>query len=248
MQKLANAFIFFDLFAKIHSNNKKDNYMKKFWAELKAFIAKGNVVDLAIAVIIGAAFNKIVSSLVNDVIMPLISCAVGGADVSDWKWVIRPAEYGESGEVLVAETALKYGNFIQTIIDFLIIACTLFIIFKIFTYAKNKLEKFGNQVINETKKIAKEHKKLWKNYKKKVSTENPINNLQESDHERKDKDTIEDINSQENNKDENSKTSSATKVEQVETTPQKSKDELMIELLTEIRDSLNSANTNTKSK
>ena len=116
--------------------------MKKFWAEFKAFIAKGNVVDLAIAVIIGAAFNKIVSSLVNDIIMPLISCAVGGTDVSDWKWVIKPAEYGANGEVLVAESALKYGSFIQTIIDFLIIAFTLFVIFKIFTYSKNKLEKF----------------------------------------------------------------------------------------------------------
>ena len=119
--------------------------MKKFWAEFKKFISKGNIIDLAIAVILGSAFNKIVSSLVNDIIMPLISCAVGGADVSDWKWVIKPAEYDANGNVIVAESAFKYGSFIQTIIDFLIIAFTLFLIFKIFNYSKNKLPFKKNQ-------------------------------------------------------------------------------------------------------
>ena len=105
--------------------------MKNFWADFKKFISKGNIVDLALAVVIGSSFNKIVTSLVNDVIMPLISLAVGGTDVSDWKWVITPAEYDTTGAVVVAETALKYGSFIQTIIDFLIIALSLFIAFRI---------------------------------------------------------------------------------------------------------------------
>lgn len=213
--------------------------MKKFWAEFKAFIAKGNVVDLAIAVIIGAAFNKIVSSLVNDIIMPLISCAVGGADVSDWKWIIRPAQYGESGEVLVAETALKYGSFIQTIIDFLIIAFTLFVMFKIFTYSKNKLEKFGNQVVNETKKLAKEQKKLWKKNKK-DKDENMTETVQEGSQENKAENESQ-TNAQKDNAESNadSKTSEQPTTEQVsskDTSP--SKDDLMIELLTEIRDNL----------
>lgn len=133
--------------------------MKKFWSDFKAFIAKGNVVDLAVAVIIGGAFNKIVSSLVNDVIMPLISLVVGGADVTEWKWVIKPAELDANGTVLVAETALKYGVFIQTIIDFLIIALTVFLIVKIFKASKEKLNELGEAVIKETKKLKKKRKK-----------------------------------------------------------------------------------------
>lgn len=207
--------------------------MKKFWAEFKAFIAKGNVVDLAIAVIIGAAFNKIVSSLVNDIIMPLISCAVGGTDVSDWKWVIKPAEYGANGEVLVAESALKYGSFIQTIIDFLIIALTLFIMFKIFTYSKNKLEKFGKQVVDETKKLTKEQKKHWKKNKKGTEPE-----------------VVEVTTTLETNETQQENLASDTSVETPapveESAP--SKDDLMIELLTEIRDNLKNNNSSKKSK
>ncbi len=220
--------------------------MKKFWAEFKAFIAKGNVVDLAIAVIIGAAFNKIVSSLVNDIIMPLISCAVGGADVSDWKWVIRPAQYGESGEVLVAETALKYGSFIQTIIDFLIIAFTLFVMFKIFTYSKTKLNKFGNQVVNETKKLAKEQKKLWKKNKKDKDG-NMTDAEQENNQENKTENENQ-TNAQENNAEANadSKATELPANEQVVSATSPSKDDLMIELLTEIRDSLATKSKKTK--
>ena len=133
--------------------------MKKFWAEFKKFIGKGNIIDLAIGVIIGTAFNKIVTSLVNDVIMPLISLAVGGASVSDWKWVITPAEYDANGAVVVAETALKYGVFIQTIIDFLIIALSLFIVVKVYTYSKNKLEKFNDTITAEVKKLKKKKNK-----------------------------------------------------------------------------------------
>lgn len=206
--------------------------MKKFWAEFKAFIAKGNVVDLAIAVIIGAAFNKIVSSLVNDIIMPLISCAVGGTDVSDWKWVIKPAEYGANGEVLVAESALKYGSFIQTIIDFLIIAFTLFVIFKIFTYSKNKLEKFGKQVVDETKKLAKEQKKHWKKKKGDETEATEVANTLETNET-----------SQETLKS-NSPVETPVSIE--ESTP--SKEDVMIELLTEIRDNLNTNKSSKNSK
>ena len=123
--------------------------MKKFWQEFKAFISKGNVLDLAVAVIVGGAFNKIVSSLVNDVIMPLISLAIGGADVSEWKWVIKEATE------TTAETALRYGAFIQAIIDFLIIALTIFIIIKVFNFSRNKLRKVGEQVKTEFKKKKK---------------------------------------------------------------------------------------------
>ena len=133
--------------------------MKKFWAEFKAFIAKGNVVDLAVAVVIGGAFNKIVSSLVNDIIMPLVSLAVGGTDVKDWKWVITPAEYDAAGTQLVAETALRYGIFIQTIIDFLIIALTVFLMVKIFKFSKEKATKLQTTAIEKIKSSKKNKKK-----------------------------------------------------------------------------------------
>ena len=194
--------------------------MKKFWEEFKKFISKGNIIDLALAVIIGAAFNKIVSSLVNDVIMPLISCAVGGADVSDWKWVIKPAEYDTAGNVVVAETALRYGSFIQSIIDFLIIALTLFIMFKIFTYSKNKLNDLGKSIVNESKKFKDKHSKKNKGNKdtadvvveeKVETTEQVVETPAEAP--------------------------AAAPVEE-STQNESNKDDLMIHLLTEIRDSL----------
>ena len=94
--------------------------MRKFVEEFKAFIAKGNVVDMAVAVIIGGAFSKIVTSLVNDIIMPVIGLIVGKMNVAEMKWVITPAVVDEAGVETAAEVALKYGNFLQTIIDFLI--------------------------------------------------------------------------------------------------------------------------------
>jgi len=133
--------------------------MKKFWAEFKAFIAKGNVIDLAVAVIIGGAFNKIVSSLVNDIIMPLVSLAVGGADVTDWKWVIREAEFDATGKQLVAETALRYGVFIQYIIDFLIIALTVFLIVKLFKFSKSKADKLKEASIAKIEELKNKNKK-----------------------------------------------------------------------------------------
>lgn len=114
--------------------------MKKFFEEFKNFIAKGNVIDMATAVIIGAAFNKIITSLVNDVIMPLISVVVGGLDVTDWKWVISPEVLNADGTVATAETALKYGMFIQTVIDFLIVAFCIFAALKIVLSLKTKME------------------------------------------------------------------------------------------------------------
>lgn len=202
--------------------------MKKLWEEFKKFISKGNIVDLAIAVIIGAAFNKIVSSLVNDVIMPLISCAVGGADVSDWKWVIKPAEYDATGNVVVAETALRYGSFIQTIIDFLIIAITLFVMFKIITFSKNKIDSLGNTLVKD----AKEYQEKRKNKKKKgevveetVETAVETKNVEET--------KAEDTKVEEAKVEEPAPAKTETKA-----TEDNTKEDLMIHLLQEIRDSL----------
>ena len=115
--------------------------MKKFFEEFKNFIAKGNVIDMATAVIIGAAFNKIITSLVNDVIMPLIGILVGGLNVTDWKWVISPEVVDEAGAVVTAENALRYGVFIQAVIDFLIVAFCIFCALKLILSFQNKFKK-----------------------------------------------------------------------------------------------------------
>jgi large conductance mechanosensitive channel len=115
--------------------------MKKFIAEFKEFAMKGNVVDMAIGVVIGAAFGKITTSLVNDVIMPLISRITGGVDFSAWKWVLKAAEVDETGAETAAEIAVNYGSFIAVVLDFLIIALVLFMVVK----AINKLRSIGKK-------------------------------------------------------------------------------------------------------
>ena len=115
--------------------------MKKFIAEFKEFAMKGNVVDMAIGVVIGAAFGKITTSLVNDVIMPLISRITGGVDFSAWKWVLKAAEVDATGAETAAEIAVNYGSFIAVVLDFLIIALVLFMVVK----AINKLRSIGKK-------------------------------------------------------------------------------------------------------
>ncbi len=104
--------------------------MKKFLEEFKAFAMRGNVLDMAVGVVIGGAFGKITTSLVNDIIMPLISMLTGGIDFSSWKWVLKAAQ----GD---AEVAVNFGNFIAVVLDFIIIAFAVFCMVK----AINKLHK-----------------------------------------------------------------------------------------------------------
>ena len=112
----------------------------KFIEDFKAFAMKGNVVDMAVGVVVGGAFGKIVTSLVNDVIMPLVGALTGGLDFKTLRWVIKPAVLNPDGSVKVAEAALKYGNFIQTTVDFLIIALSIFIVIKLIGKFKRKEE------------------------------------------------------------------------------------------------------------
>ena len=124
--------------------------MKKFFEEFKAFISKGNVVDMAVAVIIGAAFKDIVTSLVDNIIMPLVSLATGGLDVSDWKWVITPADEAAG----TAETALGYGVFIQTVIDFLIVAFCIFVMLKVILAFQSKAKELMEKTRKEEAEAA----------------------------------------------------------------------------------------------
>lgn len=110
--------------------------MKKMWKEFKEFAFKGNVIDMAVGVIIGGAFSKIVTSLVNDILMPILGALTGGINFSDMKFVISSAVL-ESGE----PAAIAYGSFIQNIIDFLIIAVCIFVMVKVVAKVTEKMKK-----------------------------------------------------------------------------------------------------------
>ena len=99
-------------------------------SEFKAFIARGNVIDLAVAVVLGAAFGKIVTALVDGIVMPIISLVTGGTSVADWKYVVTPAQLDAAGKETMAEVAFKYGQVLQTLIDFVLIAFVIFLFLK----------------------------------------------------------------------------------------------------------------------
>ena len=115
---------------------------KGFLGEFKTFIARGNVMDMAVGVIIGGAFGKISTSLVNDVIMPLISVLTGGIDFSNWKIVLKAAVAGADGAIDTStEIAIRYGAFLATILDFLIIAFAVFLMIKTINGFHDKMKK-----------------------------------------------------------------------------------------------------------
>ena len=107
--------------------------------EFKAFAMRGNVVDLAVGVVIGAAFGKIVTSLVNDIIMPPIGLITGGVDFADLKWVLKPADVTDPAHK-VAEVAIQYGVFINTLIQFIIVAFAIFMVVKAINKMSRKQE------------------------------------------------------------------------------------------------------------
>ena len=118
--------------------------MKKstFFSDFKTFITKGNILDMAVGVIIGGAFGKIVSSLVADIIMPAIGAICNTKSLADMKYIITEAvPASEDGTVAaVAEVAIKYGQFIMYIVDFLIVAFCMFVVVRMFMNMRNKME------------------------------------------------------------------------------------------------------------
>lgn len=129
--------------------------MKKFFAEFKEFIAKGNVVDMAVGVVVGGAFKEIVNALVNGIVMPLIGLITGGGSISEWKWVISEAVIVDGVET-VPENAVLYGAFIQTIIDFLIIALCIFVTLKVFLAMQERTKKLLHKKAEEEAAAAEE--------------------------------------------------------------------------------------------
>jgi len=138
------------------------NKNKGFWSEFKTFIARGNVMDLAVGVIVGAAFTGIVTSLTNNILMPIIGVVIGGFDFS--KLALNITVWGR-------EVAINYGSFIQSTVDFLLTALCIFIIIKImnkFTAKKEeeKKEEVKEPVKSDEVKLLEEIRDLLKENKK----------------------------------------------------------------------------------
>jgi large conductance mechanosensitive channel len=107
--------------------------------EFKAFAMRGNVMDMAVGIVIGAAFGRIVTSLVSDVIMPPVGWLTGGIDFSAMKWVIKPADDSKPAHK-IAEVAIYYGSFINTIITFIIVAFAIFMVIKLMNRLQRRQE------------------------------------------------------------------------------------------------------------
>ena len=132
--------------------------MKKYLNEFKEFAVKGNVVDLAVAVVIGAAFGKIVTSFVADIIMPPIGVLMGGINFSDIKIILKKAIIAANGSVSAPAVSINIGLFIQNILDFLIVATAVFFMVKLIGRLKEKLK----PLIAEEEKKEEEIKPLTK--------------------------------------------------------------------------------------
>ncbi len=112
----------------------------KFLKEFKDFAIKGNMFDMAIGIIIGAAFSKIVTSLVQDIIMPAIGFLIGKVNFQNLQIVLQEETRDNSGNIIEELVAINYGNFIQVIFDFSVIALTIFIVIKVFNKLRKKAE------------------------------------------------------------------------------------------------------------
>lgn len=117
--------------------------MKKFFTDFKAFIAKGNILDMAVGVIIGGAFSPIITSLVNDIIMPPLGMLVSGNDLSEMKIILREAT--ETG----AAISINYGTFISTVLNFLLIALVIFSVLRAIMKGREKLEQLTKKKEDE---------------------------------------------------------------------------------------------------
>ena len=114
--------------------------MKKFFEEFKTFAMRGNVIDMAVGVVIGGAFGKISTSIVNDIIMPVVSMLTGGIDFTAWKLVMKQAVLAADGSVVTPEVAINFGNTVAVIVDFIIVAFAVFCMVKFLNNLHRKEE------------------------------------------------------------------------------------------------------------
>ncbi len=119
--------------------------MKKFINEFKIFINRGNILDLAVAVVVGSAFTKIINSFVKDILTPMISLVLGEEGFENFKYVITEANETEG----IVENAIYYGRFIQNSLDFLIVAVVIFIMIKIVNKVREELEEIIEDIVDD---------------------------------------------------------------------------------------------------
>lgn len=120
----------------------KETFKKErisFFTDFKQFITKGNVLDMAVAVVVATAFNAIVNGLVKYIITPFVTFFTSGVSINEWEYVMRPEVLDEAGEVLTSEISIQYGLWLQAILDFLIIAFSVFVVVRIIRSAERKL-------------------------------------------------------------------------------------------------------------
>ena len=132
-----------------------------FLTDFKKFITKGNVLDLAVAVVIGSSFNAITNGLVKFIINPVISLLTGGISLDEWKTILQPEVLDEAGAVVTAEVAILWGEWIQTIIQFFIIALTVFVFVRVIKKMSDKLryKEIEAQKVADAKKKAEDAEK-----------------------------------------------------------------------------------------
>lgn len=121
---------------------KKAEWKKErtsFWTDFKKFITRGNVLDMAVAVVVANAFNAIVTGLVKNIITPCVTYLTSGVSINEWKYVLREEVLDEAGAVVTAEIAIMYGIWIQAIVDFLIIAFSIFVFVRVVNNMQKKM-------------------------------------------------------------------------------------------------------------
>ncbi len=131
--------------------------MKKFFKDFKDFITKGNIIDMAVGVVIGGSFGKIVTGLVENIINPFVGMFMKTGDLANWKTVVTEAVLDGAGNVVTPEVAFMWGAWLQTIIDFIITAFCIFVVLRVIMKVKSKLD--AAKIAEEEKKAAEEKAK-----------------------------------------------------------------------------------------
>lgn len=150
--------------------------MKGFFKEFKEFAVKGNMMDMAIGIIIGASFNAVVNTLVKKIIMPPLTLLTKGINFEDRKIVLREEELGENGKIVDPEVAIGYGEMISALLDFLIVAFTIYLVVRFLNRLRSRSENPKDKAVETPKNIEllskieahlEEQNKLLKNQEKK---------------------------------------------------------------------------------
>ncbi|MBO4979520.1 MAG: large conductance mechanosensitive channel protein MscL [Clostridia bacterium] len=138
---------------------KKQN--ESFWSDFKKFITKGNVLDMAVAVVVASAFNAIVNGLVKYIITPLITYATSGVSINEWEWVVREEVLDAAGAVVTSKISVQYGLWLQAIVDFLIIAFSVFVVVRVIRNTERALhaKELAQKAEEEAAKKAADDKK-----------------------------------------------------------------------------------------